>query len=118
MNYGAWVPPRLMAIATTSRHWMKSFGRMAAMHADTPEIIVPDVIPEATTRRVLTMGFSNKDEHQHHVDYEADMYTGITTFHGLVRIYNSRNWSVIRSSNCPAARLCTPAASRRMGRTS
>ena len=43
---------------------------------------------------VLTMGFSNKDEHQHHVDYEADMYTGITTFHGLVRIYNSRNWLV------------------------
>ncbi|MGB5332663.1 MAG: AarF/ABC1/UbiB kinase family protein [Woeseiaceae bacterium] len=31
--------------------------RMAAMHADLPEIIVPDVVQEATTRRVLTMEF-------------------------------------------------------------
>ena len=38
------------------------------------------------------MGFTNKDDHMHAVDYEADMYTGITTFHGLVRIYNSRTW--------------------------
>lgn len=36
------------------------------------------------------MGFGNKDEHSHHVDYEADLYTGITTFHGLVRIYNAK----------------------------
>jgi predicted unusual protein kinase regulating ubiquinone biosynthesis (AarF/ABC1/UbiB family) len=35
----------------------ESIQRMAAMHADTPEIIVPDVVPEATTKRVLTMGF-------------------------------------------------------------
>jgi predicted unusual protein kinase regulating ubiquinone biosynthesis (AarF/ABC1/UbiB family) len=31
--------------------------RMAALHANTPEIIVPDVVQEATTKRVLTMGF-------------------------------------------------------------
>jgi predicted unusual protein kinase regulating ubiquinone biosynthesis (AarF/ABC1/UbiB family) len=31
--------------------------RMAAMHANTAEIIVPDVVREATTKRVLTMGF-------------------------------------------------------------
>jgi predicted unusual protein kinase regulating ubiquinone biosynthesis (AarF/ABC1/UbiB family) len=34
-----------------------SIRRMAAMHANTSEIIVPDVVDEATTRRVLTMGF-------------------------------------------------------------
>lgn len=34
-----------------------NIGRMAAMHADTPEILVPDVVQEATTRRVLTMEF-------------------------------------------------------------
>jgi predicted unusual protein kinase regulating ubiquinone biosynthesis (AarF/ABC1/UbiB family) len=31
--------------------------RMAAMQADCPEILVPDVVPEATSRRVLTMEF-------------------------------------------------------------
>ena len=31
--------------------------RTAAMHADCAEIIVPDVVPEATSRRVLTMEF-------------------------------------------------------------
>ncbi len=31
--------------------------RKAAMHADFPEIIIPDVIAEATTQRVLTMEF-------------------------------------------------------------
>jgi len=31
--------------------------RTATLHADTPEIIVPDVVQEATTRRVLTMEF-------------------------------------------------------------
>ncbi len=31
--------------------------RMAAMHADVPAIVVPEVVPEATTRRVLTMSF-------------------------------------------------------------
>ena len=31
--------------------------RMTAMYADVPEIIVPDVVREATTRRVLTMEF-------------------------------------------------------------
>ena len=34
-----------------------SIGRMASMHADVPEIIVPEVVPEASTQRVLTMGF-------------------------------------------------------------
>ncbi len=41
---------------------------------------------------LIKMGFSNKDDHQHVADYETDMYTGITTFHGLVRIYNSKQW--------------------------
>ncbi len=35
----------------------ENMRRMAAMHAELPEIIVPDVVQEATTRRVLTMGF-------------------------------------------------------------
>ena len=35
----------------------ENIRRMAALHADLPEIIVPDVVQEATTRRVLTMGF-------------------------------------------------------------
>jgi predicted unusual protein kinase regulating ubiquinone biosynthesis (AarF/ABC1/UbiB family) len=35
----------------------ENIRRMAAMHADFPQIIVPDVVEEATTRRVLTMGF-------------------------------------------------------------
>jgi predicted unusual protein kinase regulating ubiquinone biosynthesis (AarF/ABC1/UbiB family) len=35
----------------------ENIQRMAALHANTPEIIVPDVVQEATTRRVLTMGF-------------------------------------------------------------
>jgi len=35
----------------------ENMRRMAAMHADLPEIIVPDVVQEATTRRVLTMEF-------------------------------------------------------------
>lgn len=35
----------------------ENLRRMAAMHADLPEIIVPDVVQEATTRRVLTMEF-------------------------------------------------------------
>jgi tRNA A-37 threonylcarbamoyl transferase component Bud32 len=35
----------------------ENIRRMAAMHADLPEIIVPDVVQEATTRRVLTMEF-------------------------------------------------------------
>ena len=35
----------------------ESIERMASMHADLPEIIVPEVVHEATTRRVLTMSF-------------------------------------------------------------
>ena len=35
----------------------ENIRRMAALHADIPEIIVPDVVHEATTRRVLTMEF-------------------------------------------------------------
>lgn len=35
----------------------ENMRRMAAMHADLPEIVVPDVVQEATTRRVLTMEF-------------------------------------------------------------
>ena len=35
----------------------ENIRRMAAMHADLPEIIVPDVVQEATTRRVLTMEY-------------------------------------------------------------
>ena len=35
----------------------ENIRRKAAMHADFPEIIIPDVIGEATTRRVLTMEF-------------------------------------------------------------
>ena len=35
----------------------ENIRRMAAMHATLPEIIVPDVVREATTRRVLTMEF-------------------------------------------------------------
>ena len=35
----------------------ENIRRIAAMHADLPEIIVPDVVQEATTRRVLTMGY-------------------------------------------------------------
>jgi len=35
----------------------ENIRRMASMHADLPEIIVPDVVEEASTRRVLTMGF-------------------------------------------------------------
>ena len=41
----------------------------------------------------LAMGFSNKDGHRHAGDYETDMYTGITTYHGLVRIYNAKSCS-------------------------
>ncbi len=44
------------------------------------------------TRITGIMGYTNKDEHQHVFDYETDMFTGITTFHGLVRIYNSKQW--------------------------
>ena len=35
----------------------ENIRRMAAMQANAPEIVVPDVVQEATTRRVLTMGF-------------------------------------------------------------
>ncbi len=35
----------------------ENIRRKAEMYADCPEIIVPDVIPEATTQRILTMGF-------------------------------------------------------------
>ena len=35
----------------------ENIRRMASMHANLPEIIVPDVVGEASTRRVLTMGF-------------------------------------------------------------
>jgi len=35
----------------------ENIRRMASMHADLPEIIVPEVVREATTRRVLTMEF-------------------------------------------------------------
>jgi predicted unusual protein kinase regulating ubiquinone biosynthesis (AarF/ABC1/UbiB family) len=35
----------------------ENIRRTATMHADIPEILVPDVVQEATTRRVLTMGF-------------------------------------------------------------
>jgi len=35
----------------------ENIRRTATMHADVPEIIVPDVVQEATTRRVLTMAF-------------------------------------------------------------
>jgi len=35
----------------------ENIRRSAMMHADIPEIIVPDVVQEATTRRVLTMEF-------------------------------------------------------------
>uniref|UniRef100_A0A914XBH6 Uncharacterized protein n=1 Tax=Plectus sambesii TaxID=2011161 RepID=A0A914XBH6_9BILA len=38
------------------------------------------------------MSFTNKSHHLHLPDYETDMFTGITTYHGLVRIYNSRSW--------------------------
>ena len=35
----------------------ENIRRTAAMNADLPEILVPDVVTEATTQRVLTMGF-------------------------------------------------------------
>ena len=35
----------------------ENIRRKAAMHADFPEIIIPEVVGEATTRRVLTMEF-------------------------------------------------------------
>ena len=35
----------------------ENIRRMAVLHAELPEIIVPDVVREATTRRVLTMEF-------------------------------------------------------------
>ncbi|MDJ0748990.1 MAG: AarF/ABC1/UbiB kinase family protein [Woeseiaceae bacterium] len=35
----------------------ENIRRKAALHADFPEVIIPDVIAEATTRRVLTMEF-------------------------------------------------------------
>lgn len=35
----------------------ENIRRKAAMHADFPEVIIPDVVAEATTRRVLTMEF-------------------------------------------------------------
>jgi predicted unusual protein kinase regulating ubiquinone biosynthesis (AarF/ABC1/UbiB family) len=35
----------------------ENIRRTAALHGDIPEIIVPDVVQEATTRRVLTMEF-------------------------------------------------------------
>lgn len=35
----------------------ENIRRMASMHADLPEIIVPEVVPEASTQRVLTMEF-------------------------------------------------------------
>jgi Amiloride-sensitive sodium channel len=40
----------------------------------------------------MSATFANKSYHKHVTDYELDMFTGITTFHGLVRIYHSKNW--------------------------
>uniref|UniRef100_A0A914VVX5 Uncharacterized protein n=1 Tax=Plectus sambesii TaxID=2011161 RepID=A0A914VVX5_9BILA len=40
----------------------------------------------------MATSFGKKSHHLHIGDYEADMFTGITTYHGLVRIYNSMNW--------------------------
>ncbi len=37
----------------------ENIRRKAAIHADIPEIIVPDVVTEASTRRVLTMEFAD-----------------------------------------------------------
>ncbi len=39
------------------RQEAENIRRMASMHADLPEIIVPEVVSEASTRRILTMGF-------------------------------------------------------------
>jgi predicted unusual protein kinase regulating ubiquinone biosynthesis (AarF/ABC1/UbiB family) len=38
-------------------HEAENIRRMAELHADVPEIIIPEVVAEATTRNVLTMEF-------------------------------------------------------------
>lgn len=37
-------------------------------------------------------GFGYRNEHYHIYDYEADFFSSITTYHGLVRIYNASHW--------------------------
>ena len=39
------------------RHEAANINRMAELHAGVPEIVIPKVVPEATTRTVLTMEF-------------------------------------------------------------
>lgn len=41
------------------RHEAQNMRRMAELHADIPEIIVPEVIDELSTNRVLTMAFTH-----------------------------------------------------------
>jgi len=63
--------------------------RMAAMHTELPEIIVPDVVQEATTRRVLTMEFVDgipPDEaaSDHYPEHLRDQW-GVTLFEFTLR---------------------------------
>ncbi len=37
-------------------------------------------------------GLTNKSQHYHIYDYETDFFSSMTTYHGLVRIYNNRYW--------------------------
>ena len=67
----------------------ENIRRKAAMHADFPEVIIPEVIDEATTRRVLTMEFV---EAMHPNEAASDRYPqelkdqwGVTLFEFTLR---------------------------------
>ena len=71
------------------RHEAANMRRMAELHADVPEIVIPSVVDEATTRNVLTM----------------ELVEGIAGRRGVLRAATTRRFGIAGARCCSSCML-------------